>query len=320
MVRVGVPDPEGYLMRKARWIAGVLLLAPSLVLAQAQGRIKGLFSDAKGKPIMSCPEIANFHREVMADDKGNYATLVVDATKDYKFRVEAQGYQPVELMKKPLIGGQTLELNFTLQSIVDLQAKEQQKALEEPGIKQLREGQELAEEGKVAEARAKYAEAVAVKPDLYLAWLAQGDIDQKAGKNDDALNAADKCLATKPNFPQCLALGMNAAQAKKDNALYQKYAAAYKNANPTDPVVYFNEAVPLINKGDFSAAKPLLEKALAADPNYADALYQLGTVYASLGDNAKAKETLEKALLVAPKHQDAATARAMLDWVKTQIK
>ena len=67
-------------------------------------------------------------------------------------------------------------------------------------------------------------------------------------------------------------------------------------------------------------AKPLLEKALAADPNYADALYQLGTVYASLGDNAKAKETLEKALLVAPKHQDAATARAMLDWVKTQIK
>jgi len=45
-----------------------------------------------------------------------------------------------------------------------------------------------------------------VKPDLYLAWLAQGDIDQKAGKNDDALNAAEQMFATKPNFPQCLAL------------------------------------------------------------------------------------------------------------------
>jgi len=50
----------------------------------------------------------------MADDKGNYATLVSYATKDYKFRVEAQGYHPLELMKKPLIGGQTLELKHSL--------------------------------------------------------------------------------------------------------------------------------------------------------------------------------------------------------------
>lgn len=308
-------------MRKTRWIAGVLLLVPSLLLAQAQGRIKGLISDAKGKGIpkakviMTCPEIANFHREVIADDKGNYATLVVDATKEYKFRVEAQGFQPSETMAKPLIGGQTLELNFTLQSIADLQAKEVQKALDEPGIKQLREGQELSDEGKVAEARAKFAEAVRVKPDLYIAWLAMGDIDQKAGKNDDALNAAEKCLATKPNFPQCLALGMNAAQGKKDTELYQKYAAAYKNANPADPVVYFNEAVAFLNKGDDGQAKPLLEKALEADPKYADAMFQLGMVYFRTGDSTKAKELLQKFLESAPAHKEAPTAKEMLKYL-----
>jgi tetratricopeptide (TPR) repeat protein len=302
-------------------MAGVLLLVPSLILAQAQGRIKGLISDAKGKPIpkakviMTCPEIANFHREVIASDKGAYATLVVDATKEYKFRVEAEGYQPFERMAKPLIGGQTLELNFTLQSIADLQAKEEQKVLEEPGIKQLREGQELAEEGKVVEARAKYAEAVALKPDLYFAWLALGDIDQKAGKNDDALAAAEKCLATKPNFPQCLALGMNAAQAKKDTALYQKYAAAYKDANPADPVVYFNEAVAFLNKGDDTQAKPLLEKALEADPKYVDAMFQLGMVCFRTGDSAKAKELLQKFLEVAPNHKEAPTAKEMLKYM-----
>ena len=308
-------------MRKARWVAGVLLLAPSLVFAQAQGRIKGLISDAKGKPIpngkviMTCPEIANFHREVMGDDKGHYATLVVDATKEYRFRVEAQGYQPIEMMAKPLIGGQTLELNFTLQSIADLQMKEQQKALEEPGLKQLREGQELKDEGKIAEARAKFAEATRLKPDLYIAWLAMGDIDQKTGRNDDALTAAERCLGLKTDFPQCLALGMNAAQGKGDKAAYQKYAERYKVANPSDPMLYYNEAVAFLNKGDDAQAKPLLQKALEADPKYADAMFQLGMVCFRTGDTAKAKELLQKFLETAPDHKEAPTAKEMLKYM-----
>jgi tetratricopeptide (TPR) repeat protein len=308
-------------MKRTRWLAGALLLAPSLLFAQAQGRIKGVVSDAKGKPIakakviMTCPEIANFHREVIADAKGSYATLVVDATKQYKFHVEAPGYQPFEQMAKPLIGGQTLELSFTLQSIEDLRAIQQQKALDEPGIKQLREGQDLSEEGRTAEARAKFAEAVALKPDLYLGWLAVGDIDQKAGKNDDALAAADKCLAAKADFPQCLVLGMNAAQAKGDKAAYQKYLERYKTANPSDPSLYYNEAVAYLNKNDDAKAQPLLEKALEADAKYADAMFQLGMVYFRLGDSAKAKAMLQKFLETAPEHKEAATAKEMLKYM-----
>ena len=307
-------------MSKARWIAATLLLVPSLLLAQAQGRIKGVVSDAKGKPIkgakitITCPEIANFHREVAGDDKGNWSTLVVDATKQYKFHVAAAGYQEGEQTTKPLVG-QTLELNFTLTSLADLQAAEQQKELEAPGIKQFREGRELMEEGKTAEARAKYAEAVATKPDLHLAWAAMADLDQRAGKNDDALAEADKCLAIKADFPPCLAVGMNAAQAKKDTTLYQKYVTAYKGTNPTDPVVYYNEAVPLLNKGDDAKARPLLEKALEADPNYADAMFQLGMVLFRSGETAKAKELLQKFIAVAPNHKEVPTAKEMLKYM-----
>jgi tetratricopeptide (TPR) repeat protein len=308
-------------MSKVGCIAGALLLVPSLLLAQgAQGRIKGMISDSKGRPIkgakitVTCPEIPKFHREVISDDQGKWATLVVDGTKQYTFHVAAAGYQEGEQIAKPRLAD-TLELNFTLTSLEDLRAVAQQAQLEQPGIKQLREGQELAEEGKTAEARAKYAEAVAAKPDLYLAWELMGDIDQKAGKNDDALAAAEKCLAIKPEFPQCLALGMNAAQAKKDNALFQKYAAAYKNANPTDPVVYFNEAVPLINKGDDAKARPLLEKALEADPNYADAMFQLGMVLFRSGETPKAKELLQKFIAAAPNHKEVPTAKEMLKYM-----
>ncbi len=308
-------------MRLARFLGGALLLVPALLLAQAQGRIKGVVTDTSGKPIagakviMTCPEISNFRKELITDEHGGFATLIVDATKQYLFHVEAPGYQPVEQMNKPKIGGQTLELSFALKSVQQLAAQAQQQALETPGVKELREGQEFLDAGKQAEARAKFAEAVKAKPDWYIAWLALGDVDQKMGKNDDALVAAEKCLSLKPEFPQCLALAMNATQAKGDKAAYEKYAERYKVANPSDPALYFNDAVAFLNKGDDASAKPLLEKALAADPKYADAMFQLGMVYFRMGDTAKAKEMLQKFLETAPNHKEAPTAKEMLKYM-----
>jgi Tfp pilus assembly protein PilF len=308
-------------MKVARLLAGALLLVPTLLLAQAQGRIKGVVTDTSGSPIpgakviLTCPEIANFRRELTTDKNGGFATIIVDATREYLFHVEAQGFQPQEAMKKPLIGGQTLEVSFALASVQEIQAEAQQKALEQPGLKEAREGQELMDEGKPAEARAKVAAAVAAKPDLYLAWLAMGDIDQKAGKNDDAIMAAEKCLSYKPEFPQCLALAMNATRAKGDKAAYETYAKRYQAANPTDPTLYYNEAVGYLNKGDDAKARPLLEKALEADPKYPDAMFQLGMVCFRSGETAKAKELLQKFIAVAPSHKEAATAKEMLKYM-----
>ena len=309
-------------MRLVRFLLGALVLVPTLLFAQAQGRIKGVVTDAgTGKPlagakvVLTCPEISNFRRELVTDKKGGFATLIVDATKQYLFHVEAEGYQPIEQMNKPLIGGQTLELSFPLKSVEAAVSEAQQKILDQPGIKEAREAQELLDEGKVEEARAKFAQAIALKPDLYVAWLMQGDIDQKAGKNEEAIMAAEKCLAIKPEFPQCLALAMNAAQAKGDKATYEKYAERYKTANPTDPTLYYNEAVVFLNKADDAKAKPLLEKALEADPKYADAMFQLGMVYFRMGDTARAKEMLQNFLATAPSHKEAPTATEMLKYL-----
>jgi len=309
-------------MKMVRVLAGAMLLVPSLLLAQAQGRVKGVVTDAgTGKPIVgakiviTCPEIVNFRRELASDDKGMYATLIVDATRQYLFHVEAPGYQPIEQMNKPKIGGQTAEFNFPLRNVQEVQVQAQKQALDQPGIKQAREGQELLEAGKTAEARAKYLEAVTLKPDLYVAWLGMGDIDQKAGKNSDALTAAEKCLTIKAEFPQCLALAMNASMGLGDKAAYAKYAERYKLANPSDPTLYYNDAVAFLNKGDDAQARPLLEKALEADPKYPDALFQLGMVYFRMGDTAKAKETLQKFIELAPGHKETPTAKEMLKYM-----
>jgi tetratricopeptide (TPR) repeat protein len=308
-------------MKTARWMVIVLLLVPALLMAQAQGRVKGTVTDTKGnaipdvKIIITCPEISNFRKELVSDKKGAWATIIADATKKYMFRLEAAGFQPIEQIIKPLIGAQTLELPFKLTSVQELEKREQQQMLEQPGIKQLREGNELQAAGKTAEARKKFEEAVQLKPDLYLAWLELGVINIGAGRGAEAMADAEKCLAAAPTFAPCMALGLNASKATGDKAAEEKYTAAYKLANPTDPTMFYNDAVAFLNKGDDAKAKPLLEQALAADPKYPDALFQLGMVYFRLGDTAKAKELLNKFIEGSPDHKEAPTAKEMLKYM-----
>jgi tetratricopeptide (TPR) repeat protein len=308
-------------MKSARWMTFVLCLVPALLLAQAQGRVKGVVSDTKGNPIVdariiiTCDEISNFHKELVTDKKGSWATIIADATKRYKFKVEATGYQPIEQVIKPLIGAQTLEVPFTLKSVQELQQMEQQQLMEQPGIKQFREGKDLQAAGKNEEARKKFEEAVQLKPDLYLAWLELGVMELNAGKSSEALADAEKCLLSSPNFAACLALAINASKAKGDKAAEEKYTAAYKLANPTDPTMFYNDAVAFLNKGDDAKAKPLLEKALEADAKYPDALFQLGMLYFRLGDSAKAKELLTKFIEGSPDHKEVPTAKEMLKYM-----
>lgn len=308
-------------MKLVRVLVGAVMLIPSLVLAQAQGRIKGVVSTTSGKPIsgatvkVTCPEITNFLRTLTTNEQGEYATIVADGTKQYLFHIEASGYQPVENMVKPLIGGQTLERDFTLTSVKEIQDRLDKEAMEQPGIKDQREAFEALKAGKKAEARAKFEAAVVAMPELYVSWLELGKMEAEAGNHKAVLEKADSCLAASLNFPACLALGLNAARALGDKTLIEKYESAYKLANPSDPTIAYNEAVEFLNKGDDAKARPLLEQALQADPNYGDALFQLGMVYFRLGETAKAKEMLQKFLEAAPTHKEAPTATEMLKYM-----
>ena len=308
-------------MRHLRFLTAATFLLPALLFAQAQGRVRGTVTDSAGSPIanatviITCPDVATYRKEVTSDDKGIFTMLIVDATKRYLFHVEAPGYQAIEQLHKPLIGAQTLEIAFPLKSIQQVQKEAEEQALSQPGIKELREGKELLDAKDISGARAKFAAAASLKPDLYLAWYELARLDLDSGKADDALANAEKCLQISANFAQCLGLAANACKAKGDMAGFEKYMAAYKLANPMDPVIFFNEAATFLNKNDDAAAKPLLEQALAVDDAFPPALFELGMVYLRAGDSAKAKELLQKFLSVAPDHKDAAMARDMLKYL-----
>ena len=308
-------------MKHVRLIAGMLLLLPSLLFAQAQGRIKAVVQDTSGKPIakakvtVTCSQIATYKKELTSDKDGEFTVLFIDATKRYTFRVEAPGYQGTEVTHKPPIAGETLAVKFTLKSADQAQAEQEAQALQQPGFKELGEARDLLDLGKRDEARERLRAAAAAKPDLYVAWHELGRLDYEDKKWADALANAEKCLAIKPGDTPCIAVALNSAKELGNTAAYEKYLAEYKSANPGDPGMLFNDAASYLNKGDDQAAKPILEKILEADPEYPDALFQLGMVYLRSGESAKAKELLEKFLKVAPDHRDAASATEMLKYL-----
>jgi tetratricopeptide (TPR) repeat protein len=308
-------------MRHARLLAGFLLLVPSLLFAQAQGRIKGTVTDMAGKAIpgakvtVTCPEISTYKKEITADKRGDFSVLFVDATKRYLFHIEAADYQTSEKTHKPPIAGETLNVDFKLKTVAEVQKEQNQQALAQPGYKELGEAKDALDHGMRDEARAKLKAAIVAKPDLYVAWHELARLDYEDKNWADAQANAEKCLELKPDDTPCLAIALNSSKEAGAKEAYERFLAAYKLANPSDPGMMFNEAAIYLNKGDDNGAKPILEKILESEPEYPDALFQLGMVYLRGGDNPKAKELLQKFLKVAPDHRDAPSATEMLKYL-----
>src|SRR3990170_5069735 len=154
--RGGCPSrsPEVATMKHSRLFAAVAFLLPSLLLAQAQGRVKGTVTDTAGKVIVGATvtvtstELTTFKKVTSTDKRGEFTVLFVDATKRYKFLVEAKGFQGREEVYKPLIGHQTLDVEFKLKSASEVEAEQEQSVLAEPGYKELGEAKELLDAGK----------------------------------------------------------------------------------------------------------------------------------------------------------------------------
>ena len=68
------------------------------------------------------------------------------------------------------------------------------------------------------------------------------------------------------------------------------------------------------------AALVSFAKCIAIKPEYADAYYQLGTLYIGQNKVKEAVENLEKFLELAPGHEKAGVARQLLDYLKKQAE
>ena len=301
--------------RKHIFLFLLLLAAANLVHAGAQARIEGSVTDTKGNPILGAvitittAEMVSFSKVIKVDKKGNFKTLILDATRYYEFSVEAEGYQGQKRPFKVGAGSTDNFFEFRLLSVAEATAAGKVDLLQQPGYKEFEEGKKLFEAGDTEGARAKFREAVEAKPDLLQALGALAELNYEAGDMEGALEMAGRCLEEDDESVQCLAIAANASQTIGDEKAYTEFMTRYQALNPDDPTVLYNEAAIFLNKMDDDGARPLLEQCLDADPEFAPCNYEYGMLLLRTGDMEGAQAHLETYREVAPDGADASTAQ-----------
>lgn len=299
----------------------VVTLGVAVAWAGTQARLVGSVKDTAGKPvagavlIFTTDEAAGFEKRVEVKDDGTYTTLLLDATRTYKLRVEAPGFVPHEEPFKVPAGSTDNVRDFVLQTEREVLRSEQDEIMRQPGFKELSEATELLKQGRKAEAEALLVAAVAILPDTASAWSSLAELAYERADHATALERARTCLEVDGEALNCLAVASNAAKALGDEKASQDYLDRYQSLNPDDPAALFNQAAVHINTNDDAQARPLLEKCLQVDPEFPKCLFEYGMLLLRSGDMEGAKAQLQRYLEVDPDGDDAATARETLTYL-----
>jgi Flp pilus assembly protein TadD len=274
-----------------------LFVMSTFAHAGTQAKVEGHVVDLAGEPIVGATitvtttEVTSYKKVVTTGKNGKFSFLLLDATRFYDMRVEVEGFQTQERNFKVGVGSTDNVFDFRLQTLGQAAAAEGAKQLEQPGYKELEEGRALLRAGNAEGARLKFEEAVG------------------------ALAAATDCLAEDPESSQCLAIAANASGDLGDEAARAEYMARYRELNPDDPTVLFNEAADFLNNLDDAGAQPLLEKCLSADPDHPECNFEYAMLLLRLGDMEGAKKHLQKYLEVAPDGPLAPTAQETIKYL-----
>ncbi len=305
------------LLRSLVGLAATGLVA-TVAVAGAQARLRGKVVDGTGAPVpnatvaITTDEIAGFRKEVEVHTDGTFTAVLLDATRHYVFHVEAPGFVPRDEPFKVPVGSTQNEFTLTLTSVEQARKVGGPELALEPGYAELGEARDMLARGKKAEARDALERAVAVDPKLLLGWSSLAQLEMDMGDARAALDSATHCLELDQESVSCLEVAANAAAALGLADQHRGFVERYQKLNPNDPAALFNEAVVYLNSMDDDAARPLLERCLASNPDFGKCLFQYGMLLLRAGDLEGAKGRLQHYLEVAPEGPDAATVREIL--------
>ena len=300
--------------------------------AAGEGRVIGTVLDDANVPLEGVKatltrEGTGYKLEKVSDKKGQFMLLILDATQQYQIRLEKPGYKPYEGPLKPKLED-TLRVSFTLakdQPAVNPNAPKELSGSDK-AILAYNAGVTLLKNDDLKGAAPKFEEATALNPELAEAHGALAELYLELGRNPEALAAADRFLALKPNDPRGLRARYDALKATNEG---DKARATLQDLLAADPkgegtaVRFFNEGAELTRAGNFDEAAKWFEKVVEiapAEPKFAKAHYVLGLSWAKEekdeAKKARARQELQTFLQMSPNDPDAGTAKQLLDYLK----
>ncbi|NWG12021.1 MAG: tetratricopeptide repeat protein [Acidobacteria bacterium] len=286
-----------------RWVPlalSLILLTLALAPVWAQNRIiKGKVTDEKGEPIRGASikiQGTDVKREynTKTDKKGEYIYMGIPFG-EYRVIVRAQGYRPDFAQGlRPSIAQDT-EVNFTLKEGPDqklsfeLTPEEMQKLKEEVQKAEKQKqasaevkaffdnGLKLAAEGKYAEAIVEYDKALEKDSEQPYIHANKADALSRMDKLQEAYDEYQKAIALKPD-DAAMFTNMGVLLGKMGKTAESQ--EAFKKAAGMNPAAagqnFYNLGATLVNSGRTAEAAEAFKQAISADPNFAEAYYQLG--------------------------------------------
>ncbi|MGH7168901.1 MAG: tetratricopeptide repeat protein [Gemmataceae bacterium] len=165
-------------------------------------------------------------------------------------------------------------------------------------------GVALDNQGKPLEAEASYRKAIALKPDYTLAYYDLGNALNEQGKHVEAEAAYHKAIALKPIYANAY---NNLGVALKGQGKPVEAEAACRKAialKPDDTKAYIILGTALHDQGKPVEAEAAFRKAIALKPDDAEAYNNLGGVLAGQGKSVEAEAAYRKAIALKPDYAE----------------
>jgi tetratricopeptide (TPR) repeat protein len=315
---------------------GLLLISSIPAVAQTRA-VAGKVTDEKGQPVADAQisiQGMDQYRTVSAktNKKGEYMCLLGSQSGTYRVVVRKAGYEPqFKENVQPQMGEQA-QVDFQLTPGQDHKLPFEMTAAEKEQMRQqaaqaekrkefsaevkahFDSGVQMSEQGKYAEAVDEFNKALEKDPKQPGILSRMADAYAKQGKNEDALAAYQKAIDLNPTDPELLQ-GMGVVLNKLGKTAESQEAfkkAATLNPNASAPSLY-NLGVSLFNNGNVDGAVDAFKQAIAADPNFAEAYFQLGVCLSAKPETIPAAvEAMKKYIQIGKKPDQVEVAKQMV--------
>ena len=289
-----------------------------------RARVDGIVKNEKSEPIEGCKVSLRWGKsthggpDLTTDKKGRWAIFgLVGGPWDVDF--EAPGYATKKISLDLQEGGRNPAVDVQLEPLKQAAAASAQQEILVGGKKVSKETAEAIEAGNQAmtaknwkAARESYVKASSELPDnppllqrIAAAYLGEGNADE-------ALRYARQVTEKDPQEASAWRM---VAEIELQRGNLEAGTAALERVPAdkiTDAQPYLNIGILWINRKKPAEAEPAFDKAIAIQPDLADAYYYRGLARMQLKKSAEAKADFQKALDLNPNGPDAKDIRELL--------
>lgn len=305
-------------MARKKMAFSVLLVLFLAIVASPQGykgkgRFSGVVIDEGGKALegvkikLFCVR-GQSGFETVTDKEGVWrANYVRGGTWNLDF--EKPGYMPKKLSAEVNEYDKNKPIEVRLQKIEGLAVTEELKA-------ELAKGNALFDGGKYDEAILAYQNIIAANPDAYIIYKNIGNCYFQMQKYAEAEEAYQKILEKNPQNAEVMLLIGNCNANRGENEKAMAWYNKIEFEKITDPMVLYNIGSTFYEQSKLDQALKYYRRAVELQPDFLDAVYQLGLVNLAMNSSAEAIAAFENYLKYDADSERAGQVKNFLEFLK----